>query len=139
MKISKVCRSILAAVGMFSVFIFTAGRTVFACDCAMPGKPKEELQRADAVFVGEVIGSKTENGSRIFEFKVERFWKGAITKVVSVGSEVGNCRYIFGVGEKYIVYARGKETLLTSICTRTKNLGAASEDLKDLGEGERPK
>ena len=138
MKISKAFRLILATLGICSVF-YTVERAIFACDCAAPGKPKEELQRADAVFVGEVIGSKTENGSQIFEFKVERLWKGAITKVVSVGSEDGYCRYRFSAGEKYIVYARGKETLSTSICTRTKNLGAASEDLKDLGEGERPK
>ena len=136
--IFKVFGVVLTTLGICYVFICMAERSVSACDCARPGSPKEELQRADAVFVGEVISSKTENGYQIFEFKVERFWKGAITKAALVNSGSGYCRYRFNLGEKYIVYALGKASLSTSICTRTKSLNSASEDLKDLGEGKRP-
>ena len=72
------------------------------------------------------------------EFKVEKFWKGPRAKKISLKYIGSDCAYQFVVGKKYLVYAYGKEILSTSICTRTKELDKASDDLKELGEGEEP-
>ena len=105
-----------------------------ACDCARPGSPREELQRVDAVFSGEVSGVSREK----IEFKVEKFWKGPRAKNISIRYEQSDCTYAFVTGKKYLVYAYGKEIFSTSICARTKELDKASDDLKELGEGEEP-
>jgi hypothetical protein len=44
--------------------------------------------------------------------------------------------FIFADGKEYLVYANGQEErLVTSACTRTRELEKAGEDLKELGEG----
>jgi hypothetical protein len=45
---------------------------------------------------------------------------------------------VFIVGKSYLVYAYGKEVFETGICTRTRDLDKASDDLKELGEGKEP-
>jgi hypothetical protein len=44
--------------------------------------------------------------------------------------------FMFADGKEYLVYASGQEErLVTSACTRTRELEKAGEDLKELGEG----
>ena len=120
--------------GLFASFASLMGQRVVACDCARPGSPREELQRADAVFSGEVSSAGREK----IEFKVEKFWKGPRAKRISIRREQSDCTYVFAVGKKYLVYAHGKGIFSTSICDRTKELDKASDDLKELGEGKEP-
>jgi len=120
--------------GLFVSFANFTDQRAMACDCPRPGSPREELQRVDAVFSGEV---RSVNRERI-EFKVEKTWKGPRAKSISIQYEQSDCTYVFDVGKKYLVYAYGKGILTTSICTRTKDLNKASDDLKELGEGKEP-
>jgi hypothetical protein len=60
-----------------------------ACDCAWPGSPREELQRVDAVFSGEVSAIDREREK--IEFKVEKIWKGPIAKMISIKYERIGC------------------------------------------------
>lgn len=50
------------------------------------------------------------------------------------------CGYPFRVGERYLVYAsngyEGEPELWTNICTRTKSLANAANDVKVLGKGQ---
>jgi hypothetical protein len=127
----------IAAMVIFGLFVSFSSLTdqrALACDCARPGSPREELRRVDAVFSGEVSSVSREG----IEFKVEKFWKGPRTKKISIRYEQSGSTYVFVVGKKYLVYAFGKEILETSICTRTKELDKASDDLKELGEGKEP-
>jgi hypothetical protein len=106
----------------------------------MPDKPRVELERAAAVFAGEVRSVKTEGHNLIVEIKVEKVWKGAITRtvVVQTANSGAACGYSFAEGKKYLVYAHGKGSLSVSLCSRTKPLESASEDLKELGDGKQP-
>ena len=122
--------------GLFVSFASLTDQRAMACGCQRSGSPREELQRADAVFSGEVSKVNSEK----IEFNVEKVWKGPRTKRISVkhGYEQSECTYVFVVGKKYLVYAYGKKIFSTHVCTRTKELGNASDDLKELGEGEEP-
>ncbi len=122
--------------GLFVSFSNLTDQRALACDCALPGNPREELQRKDAVFSGEVI-SRDFKSAKV-EFEVEKFWKGPRAKKISLKYIGSDCTYPFVVGKKYLVYAFGKEILETDNCTRTKDLDKASDDLKELGEGKEP-
>ena len=50
------------------------------------------------------------------------------------------CGYHFEEGQGYLVYAYGKEeSFKVDLCSQTKLLSKASEDLALLGNGDRPK
>ena len=126
----------LFGAALFVSFASFADQPAIACDCAWPGTPREELQRVDAVFSGEVININREK----IEFKSEKIWKGPRTKRISVkhAYEQSDCTYVFVVGRKYLVYAYGKGIFSTHVCTGAKELDKASDDLKELGEGKEP-
>jgi len=134
-----VTRTHIAAMVISGLFISFANLTdqrAMACDCPRPGSPREELRRKDAVFSGEVSEINRESGK--IEFKVERFWKGPRAKKISIKYEISTCTFVFYVGKSYLVYAYGEGVLETDTCTRTRDLDKASDDLKELGEGEEP-
>jgi hypothetical protein len=125
---------------MFVSFASPTDKRAMACDCVRHGSPREELRRVDAVFSGEVSGIDRERGK--IEFKVEKIWKGPAAKWIWIKYELSDCTYLFEVGKKYLVYAyayaHDKEIFETNKCARNKELDKASDDLKELGEGEEP-
>jgi hypothetical protein len=126
----------LFGAALFVSFASFADQRAIACDCSPPGSPREELQRVDAVFSGEVINLSFRSAKVVF--KVEKLWKGPGAKEIALEYIGSDCTYPFVVGKKYLVYASGKEILKTSTCDRTKDLDKASVDLKELGEGQEP-
>lgn len=117
----------------------------FACSCAPPESPSDELKRATAVFSGRVVEVKEHKGtsspSRMIEvvFKTAKAWKGSDRVTISVftPSSSAACGYRFTVGVDYLVYAyNGEEALTTGLCSRTKRLDKAHADLDELGSGE---
>jgi len=66
-------------------------------------------------------------------------WKGVSKQQVQVvtGRGAGDCGFVFERGVEYLVYARKLSSgdLATDICTRTKPLARAAEDLTILGDG----
>ena len=126
----------LFLMGLLSV----GASSVYACECEGRGSPRKELRKARAVFTGEIVQVvPIEQGTRyLIKFKVEKFWKGAGGEFITVTSPGGLCGIPFSVGEGWLVYAYGKE-LWTDNCRRTKKVGNASEDLRALGRGRRPK
>jgi SdrD B-like domain len=119
-----------------------------ACQCNRQAPPCEEFPRASAVFIGRVIDSaeqKTEidsNGSKrtydvgIIRFEVEEVFKGIESPTVEIrsGTSGADCGYWFTRGERYLVYAYGDHTgnLETNVCTRTRPIKDAAEDLQYL-------
>ncbi|MBI4359473.1 MAG: hypothetical protein HY564_00055, partial [Candidatus Jacksonbacteria bacterium] len=147
-KLKTTLVTILILVPIVSGIVMFLPTRAFACQCFQPSPPKEELQKAVAVFSGTVVGidkKKVSVGQGFFEdsytatFDVERAWKGVSKKTITVnaGIQGGMCGYPFEEKESYIVYADGADEneLLTSLCTRTNKLIFAHEDLKELGEG----
>ncbi len=133
MKISK---RVLALGLFFACFLNgLLGQAALAYKCREQGSPRQELERATTVFIGKVT-KVTDNGSVwINVFEVENTWKGPMTQHLIVRSGKSLYGIRFQEGEKYLVYAQGKDELTTSRCQRTRSLAEAKLDLKELGEG----
>lgn len=126
-----------AALLMFTVHADRA----HACSCAASGPPCQGYFQVDAVFAGTVTAISDLDGTgddRLFErrlvrFATQRAFRGVEGTTVDVftGMGGGDCGYAFKTGEQYLVYAsRRQGRLTTGICSRTRPLAEAAEDLK---------
>ena len=131
-------------------FLLLVSNVGLACSCDLPPMNKTEKQlvelerkKSKAVFVGEVVEiivPKTASGAAAWvaevRFKVQRKWKGAEAEEISVftANVCCACGFKFEVGESYLVYAYGSDSLSTNTCTRTSRLSEAEKDLKVLGK-----
>ena len=133
---------------LFFIGTFTIGTGVgLACTCVPPPAPTEALEEAAAVFSGKVVQIKSHKpvgdifGGVEVVFRVNRAWKGInkSTARVFTSSQSAACGYSFSKGHTYLVYASGNSRgrLSTSICSRTKRLKDAREDLNQLGAGKK--
>lgn len=127
-------------------------REARACSCAGNPTPCQDYWQADAVFVGAVVGESkfvTEEAGykhtmRLVRLAVEQPLRGveAAQVEVATGWGGGDCGYEFQRGMRYVVYANRDERdgrLYTGICTRTRTLEEAAEDLaffRGLGAAE---
>ena len=101
------------------------------CRCIEPGLPCDAAWQADAVFVGHVVSISTGAGRQV-EFAVVEPFRGLQLPQVAVETgSAGNCAYPFEIGQSYLVYARRtpEGQLTASICSRTRPLRDATEDL----------
>ena len=112
-----------------------------ACSCVGGTPLCQSFWTTDAVFSGEVlsIGSRPNpDGERYpahrsVRLKVVEVFRGGVQGVVEVatGAGGGDCGYNFIPGMTYLVYAHaGKSGLSTSICSRTRVLSQAGEDVE---------
>ena len=127
---------------------------VYACKCAQPGTPSEELEKFSAVFAGRVVSvqhSYDPNATSVSPedrttvgFEVSTVWKGLVHEEMYITTPPtgGNCGFTFIDGEEYIIYghdsayAGGGYTV--GICSRTALLDQAQVDIDALGEGDAP-
>lgn len=138
----RICTSLMAVVVPLLMVASS-----YACSCAPHPPPKKALEQAAAVFSGTVLKiADAGEHSWAVTFAVTASWKGVEEKevVVMTGKNDGICGYKFAKGKPYIVYAnetvRDKvKHLATGICHRTAPLAEAAEDLKELGDGKKPK
>ena len=112
-----------------------------ACSCMASGPPCQSFFQVDAVFVGTVrsitptphVPTVMESVRVEFEDAVAfRGIDGPTQTVMTSAPWVGSCAYSFKEGERYVVYAyRSKpgEPLRTGICSRTRPIAEAAEDL----------
>ena len=141
---SKIILSLFIVVSL--LFLNTA--IVNACSCAQPSPPKESLEQSCAVFAGRVVDIDVPSGivnssadPVKVTFEVSKIWKGPDYKtlVLTTARDEASCGYSFKQNEEYIIYAYGEENKLsTDICSRTRLLTNAQEDLQELGEGNLP-
>jgi hypothetical protein len=135
----RTCK-LLAAV----FFIFFTFNVAHACSCGPNGPPCNYAGSTGAIFLGRVVGSterKTyvdNQGNKIVldtgkvRFLVQENFKGVSGYEVEVYSG-GPCGVSFIRNESYVVYAhRIKEDniLITSMCSRTRHITGATEDLE---------
>ena len=118
------------------LFLITVGclrpESATACSCAGPGAPCAEAWRADAVFVGQVVSISATVGRRVEVAVIEPFRGFQLSQVtLETGYGGGDCGYPFEMGQSYLVYANrtGEGHLTTSICSRTRPVRDAAEDL----------
>jgi Tissue inhibitor of metalloproteinase len=128
---------------------------VWACSCK-ESTVDEQLGRSDVVFVGKVVGAKTqesvvdEAGNSVtydvdeIYLEVEEAFRGAkIGERITIHSYIRACGVWFLRGKRYLVYATedSSGSFWTSICHRTSmfyqsenpnRLGTAETDLTEL-------
>ena len=127
---------------------------VYACKCAQPGTPLEELEKFSAVFAGRVVSvqhSYDPDGTAVTRedrttvgFEVSAVWKGAVHQEMYITTPPtgGSCGFAFIEGEEYVVYgydsSYGDGGYTAGICSRTALLGQAQADIDELGAGRAP-
>ena len=131
-------------VSTFLLLGFAARAT--PCICAATSL-REELKKADAVFVGEAVSFRSSGSgdpmlSSVARIQVSRYWKGTERPeqidILTDGSNGSDCGPVLAKGT-YLVYAYKKgQWLATWACTRTRRIEEAAEDLKMLGPGHPP-
>ncbi|REJ75622.1 MAG: hypothetical protein DWQ47_09135 [Acidobacteria bacterium] len=109
--------------------------------CAIPTF-EVEFERSQAVFIGKVISIEKDADRKVFEFEIEKFWKGVEeSKVVVTVSENPRFQAQFTKGGRFLVFAKADEEggLFDGRCSRSKDLDrnpeGAEEDLDKLGPG----
>ena len=144
-----IINALIFVVAFTFIFIYSAN-PCYACDCARPGFPKEELSHNSAVFSGKVIDIEDENGNKAFHssddpitvlFEVKESWKGNNKSqvVIHTVKDSASCGFEFALNEEYIVYANEQDgEYHVSLCSRTALLSDAGQDLTELGKGEEP-
>lgn len=129
-----------------------AGGEAQACSCAGELSPGQSLSEADVVFEGTVrgepeavradLGIEGYTGAVLFRFEVARYFKGQRGSEAAVYSidQDSACGRTYAAGTTYVVYGQlTPEGLLTdSLCSRTRPIADAAEDLALLGEGAAP-
>jgi hypothetical protein len=115
-----------------------------ACSCRPPPPPAEAREAAAAVFEGRVISIERGNpagGPIRVELAVVRTFASELSERVTVRT-AGNgaaCGFGFEQDESYLVYADEHDgQLQVSLCSRTRPMSDATEDLKVLGLGATP-
>lgn len=142
------------------LFLLVAAPPALACSCIPPGSPVASMEQADAVFAAKVVSVAPEETAaslpstvhvnrmqrRKVVFELDRVWKGCEAAAeaeeaphhieLTTGAGGGDCGFDFMVGESYMVYAfaTADGSLVTSICSRTRHLRDAAEDVASLGE-----
>ena len=117
-----------------------------ACTCAAPATTAEALKRSTAVFRGRVIKISvpsldwiglTRTGAQRVKFEILKQWKGpsSDTTVVVTRLTGEGCGFPFEEQKEYLVYVVAKpKQIQTGICTGTKSIADAEQEIKELDE-----
>lgn len=135
----RIARILLAF--LFGTALIVPQRVV-ACECIATGPACSEYARYAVVFSGIVTSIAGEDNPpqinsyrqtmRRVHFGLLENLRGAETSDIEIltGMGGGDCGYPFRVGESYLVYAYAWQgRLTTGICSRTRLLSNAKEDL----------
>ncbi len=144
-----IARRVVLIVVVALVVLAADARCAWACSCEPPGSTAAERERATAVFAGRVERLEAGNGSIVSKtdpavqvtFAVQQVWKGDVpqTMFLTTAQWGASCGYTFEQGQQYLVYAfTFNDTLQAYLCSRTRPLADAQDDLAVLGEGRVP-
>jgi hypothetical protein len=144
-------RTTIISIAAAVLVTLLSASAAFSCDCSSSRPPCQSFGNTAAVFVGTPIEVKQTTGKllannepeypqKIFSFRVDESFRGVNAAQIEVrtGMEDGDCGYRFNLGERYLVYANFNPAngfYDTSICTRTRPLSEAAEDLDYIRGG----
>ena len=134
-------------VSLTGIWLVAHPETSHACSCRFPlDPPSLALEEATAVFIGRVVslrefeapgGLVSTGDPTTVELDVSTVWKGPTseTRRLTTARSGVSCGYTFVVGGEYLVYSHGSRV---SLCSRTRPLSSAAQDLAELGPGQTP-
>ena len=132
---------------LVSAFSFYQPNTTFACSCAMPENPEQELEKSDYVFIGTVwkvetvtiteevlpgeMLERTTNEVTLKDISNIK-WVETPTFTLYTPEQSATCGINFEENKEYIVYALEQEdgTAWAWLCGRTSLTENAQEDLE---------
>ncbi|MEK6855322.1 MAG: hypothetical protein AABX73_03820 [Nanoarchaeota archaeon] len=123
MKIKMLLASFFLLIGLIGI--------ASACSCVIPEPPKESMESSTAVFKGEVVRIEGEKVNLV----ISKIYKGDLGTQVNITTPTDSamCGFNFVKNKEYLVYTSGNlSDLSTNICTRTKLLSEADEDIEEL-------
>jgi MYXO-CTERM domain-containing protein len=124
------------------VVALAGARAARACSCLPPAPPGDAAGRATAVFEGRTFGARREQNELRFAFEVTRVWKGEVPPSIEIVTALQSaaCGRSYDFGVPYVVYAtaRADGTLVDNLCSRSRMVVDAVEDLDTLGAGRPP-
>ena len=132
----------MALLLLIAVWMAWPMNRIYACSCVDPGSAPEALERSGAVFAGRVVSMEVNRNVAssadpvTVEFDVKTVWKGPVERTIHLTTAVFgvSCGYTFAIGVEYLVYSwNGSEV---NLCSRTKPLWEARDDLSELGDGQ---
>jgi hypothetical protein len=137
-------RSFFVAIATVVLLAVSAVAAV-ACSCAGTQVPCQAFGEASAVFVGTVIDSSViavkrgdyDRKTRVVRLTIDSSFRGVEGAEVEVqtGMGGGDCGFGFVQTQQYLVYAYEHDgKLSTGICTRTRPIARAAEDLSYIQE-----
>lgn len=146
---NKALLSVGCALWIALAFLCAVPQEAHACSCAAAPSVQEALQRSAAVFSGKVIRIEDKRGvirssaePVAVTFAVANVWKGELRKEMTIRTALSeaSCGYGFEQNQEYIVYAApdANGNLQTNLCSRTKPIRVAADDLAGLGAGQQP-
>lgn len=136
----------LIVIWVFLTILFSTSRPALACVCRGAEEPPcVSYEKADVIFVGSVVGlaetplTPPEMFKKLLVlFAIDRPVKGTSGNQIQIATVTGtDCDFEFEIGQHYFVYAYqdGNPTkLVTGVCTRTRLLSRAQDDLSFLTE-----
>ena len=134
-------RRLVALVLSILPLVMISASEAQACSCAPSGPPCQEAWKAPVIFAGTVIAVEqpTGFGARRVRFRITEAFRGNEKGEIDIhlrGGGSASCDPTFRMGEAWLVYANnqweGGPGWTTSICSRTRQLRAAAEDLAYL-------
>ena len=115
-----------------------------ACTCMAPANAAEALYKSSAVFRGkitkiyqsfwETVGF-TRTGNYRVKLEVTKQWKGPQARSIVVVTRLSGeaCGFLFEEKKEYLVYvAPGPANIETGICTGTKSIVGAEQEMEHL-------
>ncbi len=130
-------KKVILILGFLALFIFWVSSS-FACSCMKPGTPEEEMKRSYSVFTWKVKMIDEVDWKNEVNFAVKRVikWGKTDVKTVKTATSWAMCGFRFEKGKDYIVYTnynKDKNYEQVSLCSRTKLLSEAKEDMQAFG------
>lgn len=104
---------------------FTKG---YSCKCYQMNL-RNEIDSADLIFQGIPINRKQVDSKMIYQFSVDKIWKGYKSDTIEIKTGLGgqDCGMIFEIGNTYVVFAKNGET---SHCRKNALIDSTNIDLK---------
>jgi|GEM_PF-1774329 len=117
--------------------LFSIAAAGYPCTCEYPSFT-DQVAEATAIFSGKMTEIEPAGNNQLgVQFEIIKKYRGSFNRNIRIktAETTEACGYVFEVDQEYLVYATGNENFEVSLCSRTRLLKEASDDLDKLERG----
>ena len=113
---------------LIAIILISGFTNGFACRCSYQNL-KKEIDSADLIFQGIPIDKKQVDSKIIYQFSVDKIWKGDKLDTIEIKTGLGeqDCGMVFEIGKSYVVFTKNGET---THCRKNVLIDSTHIDLK---------